>query len=626
MPQQIYNEGRVVGMSAYEIYLRHLMSEHPDVPPLTEREWLASTIGNGCSMILRVPKGTAGIWETPLPSNSALCAASNITASVFDGQVATSDGTWATKVISYGPLISNTAAKHPVPPGDTDVTVPKGEEWTNETRYRLKEYMKIIDGLVYQPGEWETNPETDKTPYMDFKSPKLRGAVVRLNISKKLENDVYVTLSGWVHGSILAGSAKLDAGALKEIHPENGDFLGAERFPWAVRILFTVPTGLMHILNDKSYARELITGSGTKAVASKAIVDLESTNLESFYKSTDSSTYSGKISDSRIPLNVTELNVTGDGASVVSAYQKDASYPPILYGAKVTHTGSGQYMMPIDTAAPGTVKVFNNRTKAINYPKVVPNTYAFYHNKPGQSVYFVDGDNTIPLNTTLTTKNTGTVTTPKFEAVTTSGDTQIAAISLLDTQGQKLNTAGTKKRSDGKTLDTIDILEDDYLNWDKLLTALGANRSIDLIGSDLRTFRKNLPDIVSGKGGILDIKGTGQSKIAGSLSVKEDLSVSNNLTVSGKITGTRGENDKNEVALETAGLAKLCGSVNISRGNNGLTYHIGCFEDGKTVPLVINGPIKVESNYIEFGSKRLYITNDKPDAKDVPIGSIGIGW
>ena len=37
MPRQIYNEGRVVGLSAYEIFLREYLSEGNENPP-SERE------------------------------------------------------------------------------------------------------------------------------------------------------------------------------------------------------------------------------------------------------------------------------------------------------------------------------------------------------------------------------------------------------------------------------------------------------------------------------------------------------------------------------------------------------------------------------------------------------------
>lgn len=621
MPQEIYNEGRVVGMSAYELYLRHQLSEYPDIDPVTEREWLASTVGNGCSMILRIPKGTpAGMFERPLPDNSTLCAASNITACVFDGEVALdASNNWATRVISYGPLISNTDSKHPVSPGQDKSTVPVGTPWTSQNHAYLKEYMKIVDGLVYQPGEWKPNSNPDRTPFMDYSPDLSKKGIVRLNLSKALELDVYITISGWVHRPIIAGTTKLDAGALTAIKPYNGDFLGTERFPWAVKITFTVPTGLMHVLNDKAYVRELTTGTIDRAVIAKAIIDMDSINIQSFYDSGDNSTYPGDVNKSKISLNVTELNVTGDGASVISAYQRQdikqggfsgTDYPPVLYGAKVTKTGD-QHMVPVDTGAPGTVKIFDSKAKAINYPKIIPNTYAFWHDKANKSVYFVDGDDVVPMNTELKTENLGSATGPKFAAVAKCGDTEIKSISLLDDKGNLLNTSGVSGLIASHD-QTSSSAESGNLNWTDLLSALGTNKSVDLVGDKLKTFRKNLPNVTSGNGGVLNISGTGASSISGSLSVGKGLSVSEN------ITGSK--------ALSITGHSTLSDGITVKKNTS--SYHIQSTDN----TILFNKPIRSGSNYIEFsqGSNkdpiRLYISATQPDPSSVPVGSIGIGW
>ena len=75
MPKQLYNEGRVVGYSAYEAYVKHALSEFPNQEPASEREWLASTLANGSSLVLHVPKelyeytSSVGIDDTSiLPS------------------------------------------------------------------------------------------------------------------------------------------------------------------------------------------------------------------------------------------------------------------------------------------------------------------------------------------------------------------------------------------------------------------------------------------------------------------------------------------------------------------------------------------------------------------------------
>ena len=84
----IYNEGRVVGLSAYELYVRQLLSEDPDAEPLTEREWLGSTLGSGASMILYVKAGTtAGVHDYVLPRQSRPVGCSTLIGSIFDGIV-----------------------------------------------------------------------------------------------------------------------------------------------------------------------------------------------------------------------------------------------------------------------------------------------------------------------------------------------------------------------------------------------------------------------------------------------------------------------------------------------------------------------------------------------------------
>lgn len=614
MPKEIYNEGRVVGLSAYELYLRHQLSEYPELEPVTEREWLSSTLGNGCSLILRIPKDTpAGVFEKQLPDNSTLCAASSITASVFDGEVSLdSDKSWATQVISYGQLISNTQASHPTTPGETRAEVPVGAEWTEAQLSHLKEYMKIVDGLVYQPGTWAENENSPK-PYMDFASPDLhKRGTVRLKISKKLEQDVYIILTGWIHRPIVAGSTKIEAGALNLIHPWNGDFLGAERFPWAVKITFTVPTSVMHVLNDKAYTRQLPKGSATKSVTSRSVIDFDSVDLQTFYNANDTTSYSGPVRDSKVLMNVSELNVTGDGASVAAAYQRSdktynglsgTNYPPVLYSSKVTDKGDKE-LVPLDVAAPGTVKIFDNKDKAIAYPKVVPNTYSLYHDKANKNIYFIEGDDIVSLDTKLETKNLGTSSAPKYTSIVKSGNAEVRAISLLDASNNMLVTSGSSGKVDAFEENSISAA-DRNLNWDDLLTALGANKVIDLIGSQLHRFRKNLPDVTSGDGGVLKISGTGPSTISGSLTVDKAITGKDSLSIAKGATIGQG-----------AKIGRDASGYNATTDSAQFTF---------------NKPIRTGAKYMEFDQGggnvlRLYISSTAPSTDGVPIGSIGIGW
>ena len=86
--KEIYNEGRVVGLSAYEMYIRQLLSGNPEATPMSEREWLASTVSESNSMILKVAAGTtAGYHDYALPNGSDLCGATMIHAYMFEGEV-----------------------------------------------------------------------------------------------------------------------------------------------------------------------------------------------------------------------------------------------------------------------------------------------------------------------------------------------------------------------------------------------------------------------------------------------------------------------------------------------------------------------------------------------------------
>lgn len=593
MPKEIYNEGRVVGMSAYEIYLRHQLSEYPDMTSATEREWLSSTLGDGSSMILCIPKGTPeGIFEKMLPSNSTLCAASTIIGHPFDGEAEfTADGSWATKITSYGSLISNTQDSHP---NESGSSVPAGTEWSREKRMALKEYMNIVDGIVYHPGTWEKNDEG--SPYMDFTSPDLnKPGYVRIRISKTLQSNVYVLLTGWAHRSIVAGSSKIEQGATSLINPQNGDFLGPERFPWSVKITFVVSSEVMNIINDKAYVRKLPTSSDEKSVTAKAIIDFDSCSADTYYQN-DKKMYPNNVSSSAVTEQVTELNVTGDGASVLSIYQRDdikhsgksgQDYPPILYGKKVTSSGS-QKIVPIDTGAPGTVKLFEDKQAAISYPKVIPNTYSMYHDKQNKSIYFVEDEDIISLDTKIETKNIGTASSPKYASIITSGNSKATAISLQkDNSGTMLDTSGSSGQ--------IDVVGNTRLSWSHLLSALGLGKVIDLIGDQLRRFRNNLPDITSGDKGVLKITGTGQSSIAGDLKVGTKITAGQGVAISNTVSGTN--------------------------------YHVV----GSQETINFNKPIRSGSNYIEFtqpsgGVLRLYISSTAPSTEGVPVGSIGIGW
>ena len=122
MPKILYNEGRVVGYSAYELYIKHALSVDPNTQPASELEWLASNIATGTSMLLRVgtdSKSGPHYREMSFPTDTRVCAANTIIGSFFIGQGYVPEGTsdtkdvWATKVTDYGKLINNSDNSSP---------------------------------------------------------------------------------------------------------------------------------------------------------------------------------------------------------------------------------------------------------------------------------------------------------------------------------------------------------------------------------------------------------------------------------------------------------------------------------------------------------------------------------
>lgn len=130
MSRKLWNEGRVVGYSAYEMYVKRALAVDPETPVATEQEWLASSLAMGSSMVLRLPEnsyatdtvqtddGTLYTFECALPAESRLRAANTIIAAPFIGKALIKgldygtihgiidlddgEGIWATKISQYG--------------------------------------------------------------------------------------------------------------------------------------------------------------------------------------------------------------------------------------------------------------------------------------------------------------------------------------------------------------------------------------------------------------------------------------------------------------------------------------------------------------------------------------------
>lgn len=245
MSRTLYNEGRVVGLSAYEIFVRHVLGADPTATVPTEQEWLASMLSDGSSMLLQIGadavEGSHYI-EIELPATSTLWTANTIVGSFFlgEGAAASAATGWCTRVTDYGPLIQNDASASPSADGTTIPPTSTSVDISSTTRAQLVEYTKIIDGVVIQPGTWSANtttpPQKGLTPDVSG-TPKLR-----ILLSDKIDTPFYVLFTGFTYKGIL--NNVMDYTTFNT-HPENGDFLGPVSFPWANKITFSVPSAVL---------------------------------------------------------------------------------------------------------------------------------------------------------------------------------------------------------------------------------------------------------------------------------------------------------------------------------------------------------------------------------------------
>lgn len=302
MSVDIFNEGRVVGYSAYETYVKQFLSENPTGQPATEREWLSSMLGSGASLMLRVPADTDDSLhkvDIDLPADSKLRAAGFIMANWVDIEVASASGfDYPTKVESYSDnLVPNTNARHPTSsyirlqgsvapawvankyyeynssttsyepltekPALWESTFTDYYEYTtpassiptastlsiNLDGEAIKNYFKIKDGVVLQDGTWSNNPALTRPPRMKFEPDMTKTPIVRLLIDGRVTQPFYILLTGFADVSVLQGTTGIQESIVTR-SPENGDFLGPATFPWASKIIFSVNCQTIPYLSD----------------------------------------------------------------------------------------------------------------------------------------------------------------------------------------------------------------------------------------------------------------------------------------------------------------------------------------------------------------------------------------
>lgn len=261
MPRILYNEGRVVGYSAYEEYVRQALQQDPDSTPATEKEWLASTISIGSSMLLHIqPDAENSLTrDFKLPETSRLFAANTIIGSFFEGVGHNSaDSPWCDYVESYGNLITNTSASHPTTDATTYPSTEDSDEYKQRVDNQIKQYLKIKDGVVIKEGTWETSTKT--LPAEVLTSTNNNPPIVRLSFESKIDTDFYILLSGFTDKAVIKGVTNIE-NQTETQSPQNGDFLGPAVFPWANKIIFTLSSRQDEIIKSNTL-RDIKAGIG----------------------------------------------------------------------------------------------------------------------------------------------------------------------------------------------------------------------------------------------------------------------------------------------------------------------------------------------------------------------------
>lgn len=420
MPRELWNEGRVVGYSAYEMYVRHHLSVDPEHTPASEKEWLASMMAMGSSMLLKIGTEEESVSgkhyiEVEFPLKSRLCAANNIIASFFSGEgYVDSTGTgWSTKVIDYGPLISNTPFSSP---NETTIPTANITSLPAETIGQIREYMKIIDGIVIQPGTWTINPNTP--PQKDYFKPTLSSVPkLRILLSDRIEKAFYILLTGFTNRTVVNGQTGFGS-AVNTQSPEDGDFLGPWAFPWTAKICFSVPPSFVNYFITNKYARKLPVSKESVSITSDPIIDMKSGNPESFYIS--------KFNESKQDITVTDINTIGEEAAVLVTFSKTDNLPPALYGTLISQKddeGTDNVIYPIDTVAPGTVKLYQEngnsfsditalQTHITNIENAVPFNYGMYRERDSALIMHRDPvlKNYVPISNDETVNLAGLCT------------------------------------------------------------------------------------------------------------------------------------------------------------------------------------------------------------------------
>lgn len=517
MPRKIFNEGRIQGLSSYEIYAKLHQSVDPNNPPASEREWLASSLAMGASMLLKIQADTNHAdnenWtkDIQFPDNTLLCAANTIMASFFTGegeygvqQTAGMHPNWANRVSDYGSLISNTDELHPDgqvgPTGNVPTQASAIQNWPQAQKDKLANYMKIVDGIIIQPGTWE--PSKNNPPARDLAADLGSYPRIRLLFKGPITTDFEVLLTGFSIRAVVVGETGLagSTGTTGFTRPENGDYLGPGQFPWANKVIFSVPSSYIAYFASGAYTRKLPASAGEyQTVKDTAVIDMKTTQPETYYIT--------NYPNARVQTDVSEFTTLGDGTAVLTVYQKKDIYPPALYGTFVDANGTN-YLNPLDVVAPGTVKMFENATEEElkDYEDTFDGTFGMNKNDDGTIGVLDKDDNLVPAADVtvqdVTYTNPGGSSVKAKKVITKTGTKQAQSISISEDVKGNQYTVGNDTSSATTVGNTSAILgalqkvipDSSNVTWAALLEALANNKSVDILGDNLKYVKAGLPN------------------------------------------------------------------------------------------------------------------------------------
>lgn len=235
----IYNEGRTVGLSAYELYVRQILSEDPEAEVPSEEEWITRVMesGEGASLILKIASGTpAGYVDFNLPEGSQLTACETLKGYLFDGLCEWGSNGWATKVTDYGNLInpSSTQTSMPSPKSNPQV-------FSETFKKQASNYLKITSGIFFQPGTWTSLSG-------DYQQDLTQSGKVRFAVREAITNDVYILISGFKHKSAVEDIVPCSNVSEQQI--KDGAFLGPAAFPWASKIVMVTSNDIIEATSE----------------------------------------------------------------------------------------------------------------------------------------------------------------------------------------------------------------------------------------------------------------------------------------------------------------------------------------------------------------------------------------